>query len=133
MKKRFLRIYPLHIVTLIILVIMHWGIFKVFPASIDDSFFIFRNKFSLLTNIFLIQSMGIGDNGCFNCTSWNYPAWSISVEWLTYFFVPFYIFLISKFKKISILLLSIGLFILYWRVEKPIGHLDVASYYGWYR
>lgn len=133
MKKRFLRIYPLHFVTLFILVGLHWGVFNYFTAHIEDSLFIFRNKFSLLTNLFLIQSMGIKDNGCFNCTSWNYPAWSISVEWLTYFLVPIYIYFISKFKRLSLALVSIGLLVLYWKVEKPIGHLDVASYYGWYR
>jgi peptidoglycan/LPS O-acetylase OafA/YrhL len=132
MIKRFFRIYPLHLFTLAYLVILHWAIKPSFSHITPDPFEILRNKFTLLTNVFLIHSSGLGDGGCYNCTSWNYPSWSISVEFLSYFLLPFMIILVQRYPKILMSLLMLMLFGLF-QLELHIGHLDVASWQGWYR
>ncbi len=130
--KRFLRLYPLHIATLIFLVVLHRYISPLFLNLPIDLFQVDRSNFSIMTNVFMMHSSGIGDNGCFDCTSWNYPSWSISVEWLSYFFLPIIIIFCSRFKRISFLvggLLFVGLYF----VQLKVGHLDVASTPGLYR
>lgn len=130
--KRFLRLYPLHIATLIFLVVLHRYISPLFLNLPIDLFQVDRSNFSIMTNVFMMHSSGIGDNGCFDCTSWNYPSWSISVEWLSYFFLPIIIIFCSRFKRISFLvggLLFVGLYF----VQVKVGHLDVASTPGLYR
>lgn len=130
--KRFLRLYPLHIATLIFLVVLHRYISPLFLNLPIDLFQVDRSNFSIMTNVFMMHSSGIGDNGCFDCTSWNYPSWSISVEWLSYFFLPIIIIFCSRFKRISFLvggLLFVGLYF----VQVKVGNLDVASTPGLYR
>jgi peptidoglycan/LPS O-acetylase OafA/YrhL len=128
-KKRFVRIYPLHLLTLVILVLLHWGLVSLINVG-DDPMNILRNKTTLVTNVFLLHSTGLGDFGCYNCTSWNYPSWSISVEWVCYLFLPILFYLCLKLKKIMVLFIPVFYYLLFYFVEKDIGHLDVASSFG---
>jgi len=50
---------------------------------------------SLVSNLFLLQSMGIHDQ-----LTWNYPSWSISVEFYTYIIFSIITGFFHKFKKI---------------------------------
>jgi len=91
-KKRFLRIYPLHILTLFFFVI--YNIVKIFlinklnlNATHDTYTF-----FDFIKNIFLIH----GISGA----SYNLPSWSISVEFICYL-----IFGLLVFKKLFLKLL----------------------------
>ncbi|MCO4753838.1 MAG: acyltransferase [Bacteriovoracaceae bacterium] len=131
--KRLLRIYPLHFATLIILAFAHYFIYPLWPEIPQDEFQVIKNEFSLLTNFFLIHSSGLGDGGCYNCTSWNYPSWSISVEWLSYFFLPLGIFVGARGYKYLLLTSSISIVAVYTFIELRFNHLDVASYVGWIR
>lgn len=79
MMSRIARLYPLHIITLLILVI----ILLVLPD--------FSNRYaagtftytSFLFNLLLIQNWG------FIGPSWNLVSWSISAEWFMYLLFPF--------------------------------------------
>ncbi|CAI1131472.1 acyltransferase family protein [Serratia quinivorans] len=73
---RFARMYPLHIVTMVVVGIIYLLTQRAFPF--DEPFF------SGIANIFLLQNMGFVSNW-----SWNDPSWSISAEfWVSVFLVP---------------------------------------------
>tara|TARA_Y100000780_G_scaffold232581_1_gene267383 strand:- start:77764 stop:78891 length:1128 start_codon:yes stop_codon:yes gene_type:complete len=132
MSKRFFRVYPLHLATLMFLFILHRWLLPFYPDIPPDEFQVRRGNFSLFSNVLLIHSSGIGDRGCFDCTSWNYPSWSISVEWLSYFSIPSLIFILTRLKRlVPVLLLGLMIGLLF--IESKVGHLDVASTPGWYR
>ena len=50
------------------------GIIVAMPAASD-----FNNAYSFFLNVFLLHSLGFIDH-----LSWNWPSWSISVEFYTY-------------------------------------------------
>lgn len=67
-----------------------------------------RERFSLFSffnNIFLLQAFGINDGD-----TWNFPSWSISVEFYTYILFGLVIFIFSykKLDAISLILSIIG-------------------------
>jgi len=86
MKRRFARLYPLHLFML--LVFVAYAVVRIlaskagfgsgenlpFSAGSDD------NWATLLSNLTLTQSMGLHDN-----LSFNSPSWTVSVEFFTYF------------------------------------------------
>ncbi|EKG0038833.1 acyltransferase [Vibrio cholerae] len=75
MKKRIARIWPLHIfMTFLFIPFALANMF--FYIDVGDRF----SLFSLFTNLFLMQALNVNDG-----TTWNIPAWSISVELYTYF------------------------------------------------
>lgn len=126
LKKRFLRIYPLHLVTLCLLVILFWGL----DFKLEGEMSILTNKTTLLLNAMLLHSSGLLDQGCFNCTSWNYPSWSISVEWIGYLFLPFIFRFANWSMKPLVVSAFMGLACLYFFVELSLGDLDFASVIG---
>lgn len=125
MKKRFLKLYPLHLFTLSLLVLLYWGLDTL---ALKSHFINIVNPSAMVLNLTLFQSAGIFDQGCYDCTSWNYPAWSISVEWIIYFILPISFFMISKLKRLVFIPLILLLCSLYYFVDLKFGHLDYASY-----
>jgi len=80
---RFARVYPLHFITLIYIVIMyalsaHAGVPEIPVLQIGNT------SYSLLTNLFLLHAMNFH-----NWFSWNHASWSISTEWWAYMIFPF--------------------------------------------
>ncbi len=126
LKKRLLRIYPLHLITLILLVILFWGL----DFRLEGEMSILTNKTTLLLNSMLLHSSGLLDQGCLNCTSWNYPSWSISVEWIGYLFLPFIFRFANWTMKPLVVSAFMGLACLYFFVELSQGDLDFASIIG---
>jgi peptidoglycan/LPS O-acetylase OafA/YrhL len=96
LRARFARIYPLHLFTLGILVgleLLKLGLpnFQAFTGNF--------NLTALVANVFMLQAFD------FNClpllwckSTWNEPAWSISVEFLIYCIFPFILFALLKTK-----------------------------------
>lgn len=96
---RFARIYPLHLLTLLIAI----------PLSFKGDATEWINRFVL--NIFLIQSFVPSDDIYFY---FNSVSWSISDEWFFYVMFPFLIFLMLrrrylKFLPILILMIPVSL------------------------
>lgn len=84
------RIYPLHLFMLLVWV--PYILVKYYLASSgygETEIYKDSNSLSFISNLFLIQSLGIHDN-----LSWNSPSWSISTEFYTYivFFAITYFF-----------------------------------------
>jgi peptidoglycan/LPS O-acetylase OafA/YrhL len=78
--KRFLilrigRVYPLHLFMLLCFVA--YETLRVFTQP--DAFTGPTSPTAVITNLLLLQSMGVHDS-----LTWNGPSWSISTEWWTY-------------------------------------------------
>ena len=129
MKKRFIKLYPLHIITFLILVVLHRVILPQLDI-IEDSFVLNRNNFHMMTNLFLLQSSGLGWGDCINCSSWNYPSWSISVEWLCYFSIPMLILFVKRFNNLSFLFIGFSYILFYFLIERVVGNTDVLTIPG---
>jgi peptidoglycan/LPS O-acetylase OafA/YrhL len=99
---RFARIYPLHLFTLVFLII--------FIALANQWNIIFDPK-AIPTNILLLHSTGIN-----NVFTWNVPSWSISAEWWAYMIFPLLIFFIYKKKSQAITIFVLFAIISYFAI-----------------
>lgn len=82
MVRRLARVYPLHIVMLVVLLLfrlMRIGLVAAGIIAVAQPEFEVNNAYSFLLNVFLLQSVGI-----VHYLNWNAPSWSISVEFYTY-------------------------------------------------
>ncbi|MBS0472700.1 MAG: acyltransferase [Proteobacteria bacterium] len=80
--RRFGRLWPLHVTILAIMVALEIGHAIVdirYPGLDQIPFSGDRAPFAILTNLFLVQSLGFH-----NDLTWNGPSWSISTEFWTY-------------------------------------------------
>jgi peptidoglycan/LPS O-acetylase OafA/YrhL len=80
--RRFGRLWPLHIAVLLFLIGLEFvkaGFLSSGASAAQPAFSGDHSLGSIVTNIFLIQSLGIHDG-----FTWNVPAWSISTEFYTY-------------------------------------------------
>lgn len=84
MWLRLARIYPVHLLLLLVYSLGWWG-----RSDFD-------NQTSFALNLTLLQSWGLfGVHGL----NWNQPSWSISSEWFCYLLFPFLAFVIGQFKR----------------------------------
>ena len=108
-KNRFARIYPVYVLALVILFF-----FKTYyhrPSELGD----------LFLNIFMIQSWLPG-----KALSYNYPAWSIAVEF--FFYALFPVIFNRYYSKISLKKLAIPILSIF-IVSQIIFHLGIFSTY----
>jgi peptidoglycan/LPS O-acetylase OafA/YrhL len=96
LRARFARIYPLHLFTLAVLVGLE--LFKLSLPNVQA----FTKEFNitaLVANVFMLQAFDFNCPPLLWCKStWNEPAWSISVEFLIYCIFPFLLFALIKTK-----------------------------------
>jgi peptidoglycan/LPS O-acetylase OafA/YrhL len=126
MKKRFLRLYPLHFFMLI----LYLGIeFLKFFSSQNEAFSS-NNIWSFFTNLFLVHSLGIHDG-----LTYNSPSWSISTEFYAYFvfaLVAIFMQRISKsFQSLFFLIVAIASYVVVYYIKAP--SLDVTYDLGFIR
>src|SRR5580658_9564669 len=101
---RFARTYPLHLFTLLLLVVIvryltNWG----------NPPIVLEQPADILPNVFLLQSFGV----C-RIYNWNIPSCSISAEWVAYLLFPFLALWISRSRvRVSLLLTLLVLFAWY--------------------
>lgn len=97
-KKRFARIYPTYLITfLFVFISIYWFGTKEFTIV------------TVLVNVFAIQSWVVGQ-----AVEFNFPSWSISVEFFFYLTFPFILYIYNKVSKKSFFTWSIVLIILGW-------------------
>lgn len=109
-KKRFYRLYPLHILTLFVFVLIEF--LKLFALNYTNfqptymPFESFNNLFSLINNFFLIH-------GWYGW-SYNLPSWSISTEFYTYLIFALILcnFVNKKILFYLLIVLSLIIFLL---------------------
>jgi peptidoglycan/LPS O-acetylase OafA/YrhL len=133
---RFARTYPLHIFSLLLLVVIvryltNWG----------NPPIVLEQPRDILPNVFLLQAFGV----C-HIYNWNIPSWSISAEWGAYLLFPFLAVWISRQRRLAPVLLTLGVAaawccIMYVFPRKnplnpaiPVPHnLNTTFDYGWLR
>jgi peptidoglycan/LPS O-acetylase OafA/YrhL len=96
LRARFARIYPLHLFTLAML----FGL-ELFKLSLPNvqAFTKEFNITALTANLFMLQAFDFNCPPLLWCKStWNEPAWSISVEFLIYCVFPFLLLALIKTK-----------------------------------
>lgn len=109
---RIARIYPLHVFVLLLFV--GTAVATQFATDGSDSLHEValggpRSVGAFVANIFMLQGLDAGN------LSWNYPSWSISVEFMAYLLFPFALPAILRATdrtKIAIGLLLFGLLII---------------------
>lgn len=114
---RLARLYPLHIYTLVTFACVSLVVAGGLPDYPDG------NLFTLLQQITLTHNVGLNPGGM----TWNYPSWSISVEfWVNVIFI---FFISRNTKNITLALTALFGFIL---IFLNTGNLDThaANYYG---
>lgn len=110
--KRFLRLYPLHFVMLILFLALEFCKYILeikFGITSNVQAFTINNLSSFIYNLFLLHNIFLDG------LTWNGPSWSISSEFYTYIiFALLSLFLYSKRKLflISIFLIIAGSFYL---------------------
>ena len=98
MVRRFARIYPLHIVMLLVMLLFRFariglvtaGVIVAVPTALEVN-----NAYSFVLNVFLLHSLGFVDY-----LSWNAPSWSISVEFYTYLVFGLVLLVAQRFCSI---------------------------------
>jgi peptidoglycan/LPS O-acetylase OafA/YrhL len=95
---RFGRLYPVHLLFLLVFVsidtVKYIALQKYGLASFNTPAFHDNNLTAFLQQLFLIQA--IGPTG--NAITFNAPAWSISVEFFTYIIFGLVVLLLPRFK-----------------------------------
>lgn len=131
-RARFARLYPLHLFTLLIIVVLFYGTHN--PANPV------QNPAAIPTHLLLLQSFGIH-----SIFTWNVPSWSISAEWWCYILFPLLVRMLSKNKQTVFILLLLSAIIYisilyflprvnFFEPSLPTQHnLDVTYDYGFLR
>jgi peptidoglycan/LPS O-acetylase OafA/YrhL len=133
---RFARVYPLHLFSLLLLVIIvrwitDWG----------NPPIVFEQPSDILPNVFLLQSFGV-----MKIYSWNIPSWSISAEAAAYLLFPLLVLALGKNKPVFVVVLTALVVIAYYSImfvlprvnplhpEIPVPHnLNTTFDYGFIR
>jgi peptidoglycan/LPS O-acetylase OafA/YrhL len=88
---RLARIYPVHFVMLNVAGIAVFLQAKVAGESVDRDWF---NVVDYMKQVLLIHEWGGNPQ-----RGWNYPAWSLSMEWLAYLLFPLLVLLFFRFHQ----------------------------------
>jgi peptidoglycan/LPS O-acetylase OafA/YrhL len=101
MVRRFARVYPLHIVMLLVLLLFRLariglglvmaGVVVTAPAAFEVN-----NGYSFFLNVFLLHSLGF-----VHYLNWNAPSWSISVEFYTYLVFGLMLLAAQRFNSLA--------------------------------
>jgi peptidoglycan/LPS O-acetylase OafA/YrhL len=109
LQTRLARLYPLHLATLLLLLLLVWLTRAIAPLTGHDSIFDqpYHPIVSLQTfvaNLFLVQTWHL-----FPYLSWNAPAWFVSVELLLCILFPLYAALARGGRRRGLLLAAAGM------------------------
>lgn len=101
MVRRFARVYPLHIVMLLVLLLFRLariGLGLVMAGAVvtAPAAFEVNNGYSFFLNVFLLHSLGL-----VQYLNWNAPSWSISVEFYTYLVFGVMLLAAQRFNSLA--------------------------------
>ena len=121
--NRFARLYPLHLATLLLIIILQYLIPDYFNTSLHKKYY--NDFYHFFLNIFLISFWGIEKGFSFNT-----PIWSVSIEILAYIIFFISINFLKKYK-IYFTSLIIFLFFFIYKIKIFINILDIniAQYF----
>lgn len=128
LRHRFLRIYPLHLFTLLLLILFAWRVAALAPHLVDDSVASYFAPEALPSNILLMNAMNQHVY-----LSWNIVSWSIGAEWWTYF-AALVLLVALRLRRAGETMLVIGFCCLTSLVLLHVGgNLDITFDYGFFR
>lgn len=125
LQRRFIRIYPLHFVVLVVFVVYNLTMTAVFvaagrPAPVSWS----GHSMTMLGAQFLLLNAWMpGPNG------WNIPSWSISAEFVAYLLFPLMVLCAAKRPRISFAIMA-ALVVAFYVFCSVDGSLDVTGGVG---
>ncbi len=127
---RFARVYPLHLFTLLVLMVTAPLVASFYPAVVDGSWTTYFAWSAVPSNLLLTQSMNQHVY-----LSWNMVSWSIAAEWWTYVLaIPCIILMASLRLWFAIVVAALSAVLLvclvYWL---PAHNLDITFNYGFFR
>lgn len=125
---RFTRIYPLHVFTILLLIVFVLIVPSFYPKAIDGSWETYFAWSALWDNLLLIHSMKQH-----TYLSWNIVSWSIGAEWWSYLAACLLIPLIFKSKNYITIVLSVLSFFTLYVLQTHFQKLDITFDYGWLR
>ena len=113
LRRRFARLYPLHLATILVLCVIGAAVAAVGFRVKDPSLF----DFSLIpSNLLLIQAWGVNDH-----MGLNSPSWSLSAEFFVYLLFPLLAILLRKVGAVWTLLTAVMLTIVIETVRASLG------------
>jgi peptidoglycan/LPS O-acetylase OafA/YrhL len=105
---RFARLYPVHLLFLTVFLLIegvkYYAVNKMGVASPNSMPFRENNLTAFIEQIFLVQAIGATGN----TTTFNSPAWSISVEFYTYILFGVILLCVKRAHILIFALLSLG-------------------------
>lgn len=116
--NRFARLYPLHLFSLFTFILASFTLMGGLPNYPDGAFYTF------IQNLTLTQNIGLNPHGL----TYNYPSWSISVEfWINILFI------LAIRKSTSSILIMVAAAACILLVLLNTGHFDThySNYYGY--
>ncbi len=116
-NHRIARLYPLHLYTLLMFTLVHWLMYWTMPDFPDGTLFTF------IQNLTMTHNIGLNPHGL----TWNYPSWSVSVEfWVNIAFI----FLITRQTRSGILFLlgTLGILVLF--IQHGQLNTQADNYFG---
>ena len=120
-KKRFLRLYPLHLFFLIIFLLFEFNkyfLITFFDLKFNSQVFKENNFETLIQNLFLLNSLS-------KYLSYNIPSWAVSAEFISSFLFGLSILIFRS----KLIFFSIAFFIFSWFIF-TIQNFSFISYLG---
>lgn len=119
MRARVARIYPLHLLVLALFVAMALAVRGIHYVQDGDYYplplYGARSLEAIVANVFMLQGLQA------SALSWNYPAWSISVEFAAYLLFPFVVGLLWRVSGRSLLVAAIAALAAVWGLAYVTG------------
>lgn len=120
--KRFARLYPLYIVSLLPFVLIEAVVIPYFP-SVREPFVPPVDIESLVLTVLFLNSVGLTPG-----LTWNYPSWSISAEMITYAWFGLAVLLTGS--RLALTLAIVGTAALFWIIVASHRFMDVTHELG---
>ncbi len=128
--RRIGRLWPLHVFVLLLFLGLEMTKLFIMSSGSDwsNANAPFTNEYSIpsfFSNFFLVQSLGLHDS-----FTWNYPSWSISVEFYTYlvFVLMTLLFKTNYLAKLALIIISLIIIYLF-----PHNFANATYNYGIFR
>lgn len=123
LAARIARIYPLHVLTLFLLLAFHGGLWATHAAGlIKNALPMPGTATAFFANLALVQAWGLSGEA-----SWNIPAWSISAEFGAYVVFPIIVFFLVSRPKIGLTAMLAASMIFYAAIAFTTRSLDVTT------
>ena len=127
-SRRLSRLLPLHIFILALFIVLELSKLLLVQSGVwnlDTPPFTGEYSIqSLVSNILLMHSLGIHDH-----LSWNYPSWSISVEFYTYIIFSIVGVIGYKYRKLMPLLYFSLILVSFYFIYNHTNNLNDATYH----